>query len=170
MVQGAVTDFFRQTVIDYVQGSLSLSGLERYNDQLAAQDPSESFRLARVRANAIESCASMVLGEDEEKLGGWTLFSPVEAGKVHSAKFEEKVVLLVSRQQRLIPSTLFNLRLCHRRPRRSTLAATTLPRKSCLNSARFCWAMSWESKRVSTSSRRTKHTTRKTTGAWSSLS
>ena len=97
MVQGAVTDFFRQTVIDYVQGGLSLSGLERYNDDLAAQDPSESFRLARVRANAIDTCASMVLGEGEKRLGGWTLFSPVESNKVHGSRFEEKVVLLTSK-------------------------------------------------------------------------
>ncbi|KDN52684.1 hypothetical protein K437DRAFT_253878 [Tilletiaria anomala UBC 951] len=94
MVQGAVTDFFRQTVIDFVHGGLSLNGLERYNDQLAAQDPAESFRLARVRASAIETCASMVLGEDETHLGGWTLFSPVESSQIHGSKFEEKVVLL----------------------------------------------------------------------------
>ena len=90
-----MTDFFRQTVIDYVQGSLALSGLERYNDQLAAQDPSESFRLAKVRVNAVETCANMVTEEDEKKLGGWTLFSPVEANKIHASKFEEKVVILV---------------------------------------------------------------------------
>lgn len=96
MVQGAVTDFFKQTVMDFQYGQMSLAALERYNEDLAAQDPSEGHRLARVRASAIESCASLVLSEGEEKLGGWTLFSPIEPNRVQSPKLEEKVVLLVS--------------------------------------------------------------------------
>lgn len=96
MVQGAVTDFFRQTVMDFYYGSTTLSALERYSQDLAAQDPAEAYRLAKVRASAIESCASIVLAEGEERIEGWCLFSPIEPNKIQSPKLEEKVVLLVS--------------------------------------------------------------------------
>ncbi|PWN54447.1 hypothetical protein IE53DRAFT_308310 [Violaceomyces palustris] len=97
MVQGAVTDFFRQTVLDFAYGSIGLGGLERYYDDLDSRDPSETVRLARVRASAIQSCKRDVVPEGEQVLGGWTLFSPVEQNKVHSMKLEEKVALLTSK-------------------------------------------------------------------------
>ncbi|CBQ72258.1 conserved hypothetical protein [Sporisorium reilianum SRZ2] len=94
MVQGAVTDFFRQTVLDFTYGSIGLHGLERYYDDLNSRDPSESIRLARVRASAIESCRREVVPESEELLGGWTLCSPLQANTVQALKLEEKVALL----------------------------------------------------------------------------
>lgn len=100
MVQGAVSDFFKQTVADFQYGQISLSALERYNDDLAAQDPSEGHRLRRVRASAIETCASMVLEadkSDESLLAGWTLFSTIEPNSIASSKLEEKVVLLTTK-------------------------------------------------------------------------
>jgi hypothetical protein len=78
-------------------GQMSLAALERYNDELVAQDPSEHQKLARIRAHAIDNCAALVLADGETKLGGWTLFSPIEANRVQSAKLEEKVVLLTSK-------------------------------------------------------------------------
>jgi len=97
MVQGAVTDFFRQTTMDYHYGLTSLAALERYNHDLNMKDPTERHRLARVRAEAVESCADMVVNEGEEKLAGWTLFSPIEANQIQSSKLEEKVVLLTTK-------------------------------------------------------------------------
>lgn len=98
MVQGAVTDFWRQTVISFMYGELSLARLERFTDDLQTADPSNETRLARIRAVAIETCASMVLQQDEDsgehKIGGWALFSPLELSQVRSAKLEEKVVIL----------------------------------------------------------------------------
>ncbi|KAN0059719.1 hypothetical protein ACQY0O_008291 [Thecaphora frezii] len=94
MVQGAVTDFFRQTVLDFVYGSIGTNGLERYYDDLDSRDPSEAVRLVRVRASAIESCKSEVAKDDEKWIGGWTLCSPLEPNQIQSAKLEEKVVLL----------------------------------------------------------------------------
>lgn len=94
MVQGAVTDFFRQTVLDFTYGSIGLHGLERYYDDLNSRDPSESIRLARVRASAIESCRREAVPETEELLGGWTLCSPLQANTVQALKLEEKVALL----------------------------------------------------------------------------
>ncbi|EPQ29644.1 uncharacterized protein PFL1_02864 [Pseudozyma flocculosa PF-1] len=94
MVQGAVTDFFRQTVLDFVYGSIGIAGLERYYDDLDSRDPSEAVRLVRVRASAIESCKAEVIPNDETLVGGWTLCSPVEPNQIQSAKLEEKVVLL----------------------------------------------------------------------------
>lgn len=97
LVQGAVTDFWRQTVISFVYGELSLSGLEKYGDELQSADPSNEVRLARVRAAAIETCASMVLGNEEVRVGGWTLWAPHEANRVQSSRLEEKIVLLTSK-------------------------------------------------------------------------
>lgn len=97
MVQGAVTDFFRQTVLDFTYGSIGLHGLERYYDELNSHDPSESIRLARVRASAIESCRREVVPESEDVLGGWTLCSPLQANTVQALRLEEKVLLLTAK-------------------------------------------------------------------------
>lgn len=97
MVQGAVTDFFRQTVLDFTYGSIGLGGLERYYDDLNSRDPSESIRLARVRASAIESCRREVVSETEPLIGGWTLCSPLQANTVAALKLEEKVALLTNK-------------------------------------------------------------------------
>lgn len=97
MVQGAVTDFFRQTVLDFTYGSIGLQGLEKYYDDLNSRDPSESIRLARIRASAIESCQSQVVPESELLIGGWTLCSPLQANTVQALKLEEKVVLLTAK-------------------------------------------------------------------------
>ncbi|SOV04946.1 uncharacterized protein UDID_02997 [Ustilago sp. UG-2017a] len=97
MVQGAVTDFFRQTVLDFTYGSIGLSGLERYYDDLNSRDPSESIRLARVRASAIKSCRREVVSETEPLIGGWTLCSPLQANTVPALRLEEKVALLTNK-------------------------------------------------------------------------
>ncbi|KAK0562422.1 hypothetical protein OC844_002712 [Tilletia horrida] len=94
---GAVTDFWRQTVIDFNYGFIGLSALERYNEVLNAQDPAETYRLARVRSHAIETCADLVLKDGEDRIGGWTLFSPIQPNKVQAVKFEEKVLLLTKK-------------------------------------------------------------------------
>lgn len=106
MVQGAVTDFFRQTVLDFVYGYTGLSGLEKYYDQLDSRDPAEVVRLARVRASAIESCKRDLVPEHEQVVGGWTMCSPCEENQIHSSKLEEKVVLLVRNISPRLASTL----------------------------------------------------------------
>lgn len=97
MVQGAVTDFFKQTVVDFQYGYSSLATLERYNDNLAAPDPSQSNRLARARMHAIETTAREVITKEEKLLAGWTLFSPIEPNRIETPKLEEKVVLLTNK-------------------------------------------------------------------------
>lgn len=97
MVRGAVSDFFKQTVIDFQYGYATLATLEKYNANLAAPDPSETNRLARVRASAIDACARNVVANDEKVLAGWTLFSPIEPNHIETPKLEEKVVLLTSK-------------------------------------------------------------------------
>lgn len=97
MMQGAVTDFFKQTVIDFQYGFSSLATLERYNDDLVAPDPSQSNRLARARAHAIEMTARDVIPSNEKLLAGWTLFSPIEPNRIETPKLEEKVVLLTNK-------------------------------------------------------------------------
>lgn len=97
MVRGAVSDFFKQTVIDFQYGYASLATLERYNDSLAVADPSESMRLARVRAHAIESCTREAIRTDENLLAAWTLLSPIDVNRIESPRMEEKVVLLTTK-------------------------------------------------------------------------
>lgn len=97
MVQGAVTDFFRQTVLDFIYGSIGLNGLERYYDDLNSRDPSEAVRLARVRASAIETCQREVVPHTETVIASWTLCSPLEPNRIQALKLEEKVVLLTAK-------------------------------------------------------------------------
>ncbi|PWN24223.1 hypothetical protein BCV69DRAFT_265781 [Microstroma glucosiphilum] len=97
MLQGAVSDFWRQTVISFIYGELTLNGLERYGEDLTTVDPSSEVRLRKVRAAAIDTCAEMALHEGETKIGGWTLFSPMEANTIRSSKLEEKIVLLTNK-------------------------------------------------------------------------
>ncbi|CAO1634800.1 unnamed protein product [Parajaminaea phylloscopi] len=97
MVQGAVTDFWRQTVISFTYGELTLKGLEKFSDELQTVDPSNETRLARVRAAAIETCTALVLADSESVIGAWTLFAPLAPNTVQSDKLEEKIVLLTSR-------------------------------------------------------------------------
>nr|CDI57050.1 conserved hypothetical protein [Melanopsichium pennsylvanicum 4] len=97
MVQGAVTDFFRQTIIDFTYGSIGLQGLERYYDDLSSRDPSESIRLARVRSSAIESCRREAVPASEPVIGGWTLCSPLQTNTVQALKLEEKVAILTAK-------------------------------------------------------------------------
>lgn len=97
MMQGAVTDFFKQTVIDFQYGFSTLATLERYNDDLIAPDPSQSNRLARARAHAIEMTARELIPSSENLLAGWTLFSPIEPNRIETPKLEEKVVLLTNK-------------------------------------------------------------------------
>lgn len=95
-VYGATADYWRQTVISFVYGELSLHGLERYVDDLSTADPSTAIRMKTVRAAAIETCTGMALQEGETKLAGWTMWGPVEPNIVRSDKYEEKVVLLTA--------------------------------------------------------------------------
>jgi hypothetical protein len=97
MVQGAITDFFKQTVIDFQYGYSTLATLERYNDNLQAPDPSQVNRLSRARADAVDTCAREIIARDETLLAGWTLFSPIELNRIESPKLEEKVVLITNK-------------------------------------------------------------------------
>ncbi|CAO1625675.1 unnamed protein product [Sympodiomycopsis kandeliae] len=99
MVQGAITDFWRQTVISFSYGELNLNRLERYCQDLEIADPSNEMRLTRIRNHAIDVCSSMVLEQEddqqeEKKVGGWTIFSPLEQDTIQSMKLEEKILVL----------------------------------------------------------------------------
>jgi len=61
------------------------------------------MRVSKIRAAAIETCASRVLSEGERQIAGWTLFSPVDLNTKISDKFEEKVLLLVSILEEITP-------------------------------------------------------------------
>lgn len=91
------TDWFGQAIIDYILGHRSITVFSEFLSKLASTDPGELLRVSKIRAAAIETCFSRVVSDDERQLGGWTLVSPVQSNVRLSNKFEDKVVLLVSK-------------------------------------------------------------------------
>ncbi|KAH7103991.1 SacI homology domain-containing protein [Auriculariales sp. MPI-PUGE-AT-0066] len=91
------SDWFSQTVIDYVLGNRAISVFSEFLHNLASTDPRELLRISKVREAAIETCTARVLNEDERLLSGWTLFSPVDLNTRISNQFEEKVLLLTAK-------------------------------------------------------------------------
>ena len=97
MYSATFTDYFSQAVIDFTLGHRTLSVFSEFMSNMTSTDPRELFRLSKVRAIAIETCAALVVPEGEGEIkGGWTVFSPVRLGVRVSAVFEEKVLLVVS--------------------------------------------------------------------------
>lgn len=62
---------------------------------MQSTDPGELIRLSKIRAEAIATCSSRVLPEEERMQCGWTLFAPEGLGTKIANNFEEKVLLLV---------------------------------------------------------------------------
>jgi len=91
------SDWFSQTVIDYVLGNRALSVFSEFLHNMASTDPRELLRISKVREAAIETCTARVLNAGERLLSGWTLFSPVDLNTRISNQFEEKVLLLTAK-------------------------------------------------------------------------
>jgi hypothetical protein len=94
MYTGTFSDFFSQAVIDFMLGHRSLAVFSEFLSTLASIDPREVHRLSKIRAVAIESCASLVLTDGERLRKGWTLLAPKELNVKVADRFEEKVLLL----------------------------------------------------------------------------
>ncbi|KAI8052824.1 SacI homology domain-containing protein [Syncephalis plumigaleata] len=96
LYQNAFRDYFRQATIDYFLGNKEIDVfvqvLTTSGNQLRQQ--SEEERWMKIRANAIEITSSIVIGEGEMLLNGWTLSSPVTPHTIQDKSYEEKVVLL----------------------------------------------------------------------------
>ncbi|KZT57009.1 hypothetical protein CALCODRAFT_470283 [Calocera cornea HHB12733] len=94
LYSSAFADYFTQAVIDFSMGNRNLSVFSEFLEKLQSTDPGEMLHLSKIRAAAIETCASHVLSEGEVLLGGWTLFSPTELDAKVGKSFEEKILLL----------------------------------------------------------------------------
>ncbi|KIJ26452.1 hypothetical protein M422DRAFT_272497 [Sphaerobolus stellatus SS14] len=88
------SDWFCQAVIDFMLGNRTLSVFSEFLSKLSSTDPGELMRVWKIRAMAIETCASRVLSEEERQIAGWTLLSPTDLNTKISEKFEEKVLIL----------------------------------------------------------------------------
>lgn len=97
MYTSTFADWFGQAVIDFMLGNRTTSVFSEFLLKLQSSDPRDLIRISRIRAEAIADCVSRVLSEGERLLSGWTLFAPAEMNVKVSDKFEEKVLLLVSR-------------------------------------------------------------------------
>ena len=89
-----VNDYFSQAAIDYLLGNVTAQVFEEFEADMMSGDPAMS--IPKVRANAINTSAKIVIADQSEDLiGGWTLLSPKEPNTVRTSPFEE-VVLLVT--------------------------------------------------------------------------
>ncbi|GAA5835493.1 hypothetical protein JCM9279_004558 [Rhodotorula babjevae] len=101
LVQGAVTDFFKQAALDYMLG-VNVRAFEEFSARLETSDPSEILRLGKIRQEAIETSCREVLSEGELKVDAWTLLSPSPGDSIvrppaRAGKYEEKVLVLSTR-------------------------------------------------------------------------
>lgn len=76
LYQNAFRDHFRQAVIDYLLGNHPLEILQHVRETSKAIEPGDEDRWVKVRRNAVEISSSIVLGEGENLVSGWTLLSP----------------------------------------------------------------------------------------------
>ena len=89
-----VNDYFSQAAIDYLLGNVTAQVFDEFEVDMMSGDPAIS--MPRVRANAIDTSAKIVIADQSEDLiGGWTLLSPQELNTIRTFPFEE-VVLLVT--------------------------------------------------------------------------
>lgn len=79
-------------------GYRTLSVFSEFLLKLQSTDPRELIRLSKIRAEAIATCIARVLPEGERLLSGWTVFGPENLNTRIGEKFEEKILLLVSRK------------------------------------------------------------------------
>lgn len=107
MYTSTFSDWFSQAVIDFMLGNRTLSVFSEFLLKLQSSDPRDLIRLSKIRAEAIATSASRVLCEGESLVSGWTLFGPDKFNVKMSDKFEEKVLLLVSQQNMLLPLLMF---------------------------------------------------------------
>ncbi|KAI9701040.1 MAG: hypothetical protein M1836_001709 [Candelina mexicana] len=90
-----VNDYFSQAAIDYLLGNVTAQVFDEFEADMMSGDPAMSMR--RVRQNAVDTSAKIVIADaKEELLGGWTLSCPHEQNTLRSFPFEECVFLLTN--------------------------------------------------------------------------
>ncbi|KAA8917681.1 hypothetical protein TRICI_000178 [Trichomonascus ciferrii] len=72
---GMVTDFFTQTVLDYILGYVDEGAFDEFEEHLQSSDP--SINLDSVRQSAVDLTSEIVIASDKEIIyGGWWLLTP----------------------------------------------------------------------------------------------
>ncbi|KAI9831021.1 MAG: hypothetical protein M1819_005259 [Sarea resinae] len=89
-----VNDYFSQAAIDYLLGNVTDQVFEEFEAEMMSGDPAMS--MLKVRQNAIDTSAKIVIADQSEKLlGSWTVLCPHEQNSsLRSLPFEECVLLL----------------------------------------------------------------------------
>ena len=91
-----VNDYFAQAVIDYLLGRATDTIFAEFEADMKSSDYFIDVR--KVRQQAIERCAGIVIEDhDEDLIHGWTLSVPTSANHVKTATFEEAVLLLTDK-------------------------------------------------------------------------
>ncbi|KAI8063476.1 SacI homology domain-containing protein [Gongronella butleri] len=100
MYFNTVKDFWRQATVDYVLGYHKLEIFKNVpSSQQRTEEPGMDSWLNKIRQDAIDVSAQIVIADDETLKHGWTLLVPKEtaSGKELLKRFEEKVVLLTTK-------------------------------------------------------------------------
>lgn len=97
MYTSTFSDWFAQAVIDFMLGNRTASVFSEFLLKLQSSDPRDLIRVTKIRAEAIATSVSRVLPEGERLLHGWTVSGPESMNSKLVVRFEEKVLLLVSR-------------------------------------------------------------------------
>jgi len=88
-----VSDFFTQVAIDFLLGNVTSKAFEEFEEEMITADPAVSMK--KVRENAVETCAKIVVeDENEVVLGGWAFLTPSDEGSRRKPPFQEAVVLI----------------------------------------------------------------------------
>ena len=96
---GIINDYFSQTSIDYLLGTVTARVWEDFATNLMSADPAIS--LSRTRERGIEIAYKLVVADPvgEELVGGWAFLVPTSLNTVRAAggEMEEAVLLLTER-------------------------------------------------------------------------
>lgn len=96
---GIVNDYFSQTSIDYLLGTVTARVWEDFATNLMSADPAIS--ISRTRERGIEIAYKLVVADPvgEELVGGWAFLVPTSSNTVRAAggEMEEAVLLLTER-------------------------------------------------------------------------
>ncbi|RMD40777.1 hypothetical protein DV735_g4379, partial [Chaetothyriales sp. CBS 134920] len=86
-------DYFSQAVIDLLLGNISWKAFDEFEATMKSADPGLS--IARVRANAVETCRKVVIqDEHEDIIQAWTVLAPAYENTLRTLPFQEAVLLL----------------------------------------------------------------------------
>ena len=93
-----VSDYFTQAAIDFLLGNVSAHVFDEFEARMTSADPSLALSLQRLRQNAVDAAARIVLADAAEQLlyGGTFLCPRRPPNAVAAASMHERVLLVTS--------------------------------------------------------------------------